>query len=349
MRRLLVLVAIPMAGVLSLAATQTTASRPLAHRFEQVADGVYAAIGSGTAVNTGSNSMVIVNRDDVVVVDAHVTPAAARALIDDIRTLTPKPVRWLIDTHYHWDHAHGNQAFGPDVQIIGQDFVRQMLLTDVLHQRTYKSFTDPLPGQLAALKRQAAAEQDPEKKRPLESRDATQQGYIDALAAIRPTPPTLSYQTKMTLIRGDREIDLLFLGRGHTAGDTVVYLPKERVVATGDLVVGDFRFMYMGDGFVNEWPETVDKVLQLDFTTVVPGHGPVFHDKTAMRHYQAYWRDLWKQASELHGRGVTAADAARIVDLTMHQADFPSIQGPGVDVRAMLRMYDVMEGRELPQ
>ena len=69
----------------------------------------------------------------------------------------------------------------------------------------------------------------------------------------------------------------------------------------------------------------------------------------AMRQYQAYWRDLWKQASELHGRGVTAEDAARMVDLTMHKADFPSIQGPGVDVRAMLRMYDVMEGRELPQ
>jgi glyoxylase-like metal-dependent hydrolase (beta-lactamase superfamily II) len=153
----------------------------------------------------------------------------------------------------------------------------------------------------------------------------------------------------MTLVRGGREIQLHFLGRGHTGGDTVVYLPKEKVVATGDLVVGDFRFMYMGDAFVNEWPDTVEKILQLDFTTIVPGHGAPFTDKAMLRHYQSYWRDLWKQAGDLRSRGRSAEDAAKEVDLTAHKSDFPSIQGPGVDPRAMLRIYDVMAGRLAPQ
>ncbi len=285
MRRLMWLCAILLAGALTMAARQAP-PRALAHRFDPVADGVFAAIGTG-GVNVGSNSLVIVNSEDVVVVDAHVTPAAARALLEDIRTITAKPVRYVIDSHYHWDHAHGNQVFSPDVQLIGHEFVREMLQGNVLAQRTYTSFTGPLPGQLATLQRQAEAETDAARKQQLAARVAGQQAYLDALAEIRPTPPNVTYRDRMTLVRGGREIQLLFLGRGHTAGDTVVYLPKEKVIATGDLVVGDFRFMYMGDAFVNEWPDTVEKLLQLDFTTVVPGHGTPFTDKAMLRRYQS--------------------------------------------------------------
>ena len=342
MRRSLVLFVIVVAGTASMAARQA-APAPQAHRFQQVAEGVYAALGTGT-INTGSNSVVIVNADDVVVVDSHVTPAAARALVEDIRTLTPKPVRYVIDTHYHWDHAHGNQVFGPDVQVIGHEFVREMLRGDVLDQRTYRSFTDPLPAQVRTLEAQAAAATSPEQKRQLEARVAAQKTYLSQLAEIRPTPPTVTYQTRMTLVRGGREIQLLFLGRGHTGGDTVVYLPAERLIATGDLIVGDFRFMYMGDAFVNEWADTVDKVLQLDFATVVPGHGAPFQGKDTLRHYQAYWRDLWQKAGELRARGVAPEEAARTIDLAAHKGNFPSIQGPGVDVRAMQRMYELMAG-----
>jgi glyoxylase-like metal-dependent hydrolase (beta-lactamase superfamily II) len=300
-------------------------------------------------MNVGSNSLVIVNDNDVVVVDSHVTPAAARALVEDIRTLTPKPVKYVIDTHYHWDHAHGNQVFGPDVQVIGHEFVRQMLLGDVLQQRTYRSFTDPLPAQLENLRKQAASEADASRREQLERRVASQETYIAALEEIRPTPPTVTYDRRMTLFRGAREIQLLFLGRGHTGGDTVVYLPAERVLATGDLIVGTFQFMYMGDAFVNEWPDTVEQVLQLEFDTVVPGHGDPFTDKNKLRQYQAYWRDLWGQAVAMRKRGVTAEEAATRVDLTGHKGSFPQIQRPGVDVRAMLRMYDVMDGREVPR
>jgi cyclase len=124
-RRILVLGALLVLGVTTIAWMQPQpAARPLAHRFERIADGVYAALPNGT-VNVVSNSAVIINDEDVIVVDAHATPAAARALVEDIKTLTAKPVRYVIDTHYHWDHAHGNQGFIPGAQIIGHEYVRR--------------------------------------------------------------------------------------------------------------------------------------------------------------------------------------------------------------------------------
>jgi cyclase len=347
LRALNVVIALALASVAWMQAP-VPGQRGMAHRFQELAPGVYAAIPTGT-VNVVSNSLVVVNADDVLVVDSHATPAAARVLVEEIRTLTPKPVRYVVDTHYHWDHAHGNQIFGPDVQLIGHEYVRQMLLTNTLESRSYRSFIDPVPGQIETLRKQAAAETDPARRQALEGRLAVQLAYSDALKEVKPTPPNVTYQTQMTLIRGDREIRLLFLGRGHTGGDTVVYLPKEGIVATGDLIVGSLPFMYMGDAFVNEWPETMENVLQIDFTTIVPGHGDPFTDKQRVRNYQAYLRDLWTQAGELKKQGVAAEEAAKRVDLTAHKGNFPNIQAPGVDVRAMVRIYDVIDGRLAPR
>jgi glyoxylase-like metal-dependent hydrolase (beta-lactamase superfamily II) len=346
-----VVLALVIAGLASAAWMKTQAqapARPLAHRFERLAEGVYAALPNGS-VNVVSNSTIIVNDEDVIVVDAHATPAAARALIDDVKTLTPKPIRYVIDTHYHWDHAHGNQAFVPGAQVIGHEYVRQMLLTNTLESRSYRSFIDPVPAQLESIRKQLAAETDPAKKAAIEQRLNVQAAYSDALKEITPTPPTLTYETRMSMFRGAREIRLLFLGRGHTGGDTVVFLPKERIVATGDLVVGSLPFMYMGDGFVNEWPDTMEKVLQLDFDTIIPGHGDPFKDRDRLRKYQSYLRDLWKQAGDLKKQGLSSDDAAKKIDLTSHKADFQNIQGPGVDPRAMLRIYDVIDGRLAPR
>src|SRR6266540_6841409 len=105
---------------------QTTAPQAT-HKFTQIAPGIYSAVGAGTP-NVGSNSAVIVNRDDVVVVDSHISPEAGRVLLKEIKTLTDKPVRTLIDTHFHYDHTNGNQVFDPTVEIIGHEFTRAQLV-----------------------------------------------------------------------------------------------------------------------------------------------------------------------------------------------------------------------------
>jgi cyclase len=122
-----------------------------AFRFNKVADGVYHAIGTG-ALDVVGNSAVIVNDDGVIVVDDHVSPAAAWVLVDEIKTLTNKPIRTVINTHFHFDHAHGNQIFPNTVDIIGHEFTREMLTgRQALEMPLYAGYVAGLPNTIARL------------------------------------------------------------------------------------------------------------------------------------------------------------------------------------------------------
>ena len=120
------------------------------YKFQKIADGVYYATAefNGTSFPFGSNPffganlVVIVNKDDVVLVDSATTPRAARALVADVKLLTDKPIRTVVNTHWHYDHTDGNSIFGPEVQIIAHEYVRQQLLTfDILHNDPFKTST----------------------------------------------------------------------------------------------------------------------------------------------------------------------------------------------------------------
>jgi len=305
------------------------------YKFEKVADGIYYATGG-----PGSNNIVIVNDEDVVLVDDGTTPAAARAFLADIRLLTPKPVRQVINTHFHYDHTAGNQVFGPDVQIIGHQYVRTAIQTfDVLHREPYlTSQGNRVPALIDSLTKQIAAEKDPAKKGELMKQLASAQAELRDLQEIRPTPPNVTYDSKLVLQKGSREIQLLFLGRGHTGGDTFVYLPKEKIICTGDEEEGT-RIAYMGDAYFDEWIATLEKLKQLDFNLVLPGHGVPFRDKSVITAFQSYLKDLIAKGSALKKQGVSADDAAKKIDLTSHAKDFPQIMGPGADPRGMRRLY----------
>ena len=109
-----------------LVSAQGRVMESLSHRFTEIAEGVWHVAGTGT-VYTMSNAMVLVGERDVLVVDSHVTPAAAEALLASLPVITDKPVRYLVHSHYHFDHAHGNQAFPESVEIIGHRFTRAKL------------------------------------------------------------------------------------------------------------------------------------------------------------------------------------------------------------------------------
>ena len=309
----------------------------VSYKFEKIADGVYYA--TGTVPGLGSNNVVVVNDADVLIVDTGTSPAAARAFVEDIKKLTDKPIRYVVNTHWHYDHTDGNQIFGPEVQIIATDYLYQMLATaDVLHREPFvTSQVTTLSTRVDNLNRQIAAEQNAERRAGLQNDLAVAQRLQQQNSEIRPTPPNIHYSTKMVLNRGSREIDLLFLGRGHTGGDTVVYLPKERIVCTGDLM--ESRLAYMGDAFFSEWITTLEELKKLDFAVDLPGHGVPFSNKSLIMAYQAYLTDLINQVTKLKNEGVSADDAAKRVDLTVHAKDFPQITGPGADVRGVRRMY----------
>ena len=312
-----------------------------AYRFDKIADGVYYATATGSMI-TGGNNVVIVNDRDVLVVDANTTPAAAREMLAEIKMITDKPVRWVVNTHFHYDHTDGNQVYGPDVEIIGTEYVRDMLANhDVLHTEPFKTSVGTLPAQVETLKKQAASETDAAKRAELQKQIKAMQDEIEQVKEVKPTPPNLTYSSKMTLYRGSREIQILFLGRGHTNGDTVVYLPKEKIVCTGDLM--ESRPAYMGSAVFDEWIKTLDALKKLDFDTVLPGHGVPFHGKALITAYQSYLADLIKQVAALRKQGLTPEQAAQKVDLTSHASAFPQITGPGADLRGVRRVYEWMD------
>jgi glyoxylase-like metal-dependent hydrolase (beta-lactamase superfamily II) len=315
-----------------------------AYKFEKIAEGVYYATSTG-AMATGSNNPVIVGDRDVMVVDTGTSPAAARAMIEDLKVITDKPVRWVVNTHFHYDHTDGNQVYAGHADIIGHEYVKYAIeKLDVLHREPYKtSQLTNVPNRLEALKKQIAEEKDAARKTALERQlSVAQQGWED-LKEIKPTPPNKTYKKSMDLKVGSHDVRLLFLGRGHTNGDTVVFLPKEKIVCTGDLM--ESGLAYMGDAQFDEWVATLEALKKLDFDTDLPGHGVPFHDKGLITAFQDYLTDLTKQGTALKKEGVSAEDAARRVDLTSHQKAFPSIQRPGADIRGMRRLYEWLDER----
>jgi cyclase len=266
-----------------------------AFNFVRITDDIYHAVGTG-ALTVGCNGAVIINQNDVLVVDSHISPAAASALREEVKTLTPKPIRYVVNSHFHFDHAHGNQIYGPEVEIIGHDFTRAQLVSGASKSgRSYALFVGTLPDQMKQLKERIASATGEERSK-LERPLAVMERHHQATQAVTPTPPTVTLNETMTLYRGGREIRLLFLGRGHTGGDVVTFLPKERVLVTGDLLTAGPS--YLGDGYFTEWIATLEKLKSLDFDTVLPGHGDAFKGKAKVDHWQAYLRDFWSQAQK---------------------------------------------------
>jgi cyclase len=311
------------------------------YNFEKIADGVYYAT-STSATATGGNHPIFVSDRDVFLVDAGTTPAAARALLEDLKLITDKPVRWVVNTHFHFDHTNGDSVFGPDVQIIAHEYVRHAIVDlDVLHREPFKTAFANLPVQIDALNMQIAGETDPAKRAALQKQLEAKQGDLEEFKNVKPTPPTMTYTSKLTLYQGRREIQLLYLGLGHTRGDTFVYLPKERILCTGDMM--ESQPAYMGDAIFDEWLKTLDAVKEMNFDTVLPGHGVPFHDKGLITAYQNLLRDFMSQVTELRKQGLTPEQAAPKVDLTAHKGDFAQIQGPGAEIRGVRRMYEWLD------
>ena len=345
--RVSLLLAISITALVSFDATaQSPPPNPVvagkAYKFEQITEGVYYATATGSMV-TGSNNAVIIGAHDVMVVDTGTTPAAARAFLEDLKTITNKPVRYVVNTHFHYDHTDGNQVYAGKADIIAHEYVKYAIQNlNVLQREPFKtSQLTNVPNRIETLKKQIADEKDAGRRNTLQQQLAVAQQGWEELKEIRPTPPDITYSKKKVLNLGGREVQLLFLGRGHTNGDTVVYLPKEKIVCTGDLM--ESQLAYMGDAQFDEWVATLEALKKMDFNTDLPGHGAPFKDKGLITAYQNYLSDLTKQVTALRKQGLSAEESAQKVDLTSYKDRFPQIQGPGADIRGVRRMYEWMD------
>ena len=304
-----------LAAVLLCAATAVPGGAQQLFDLQKVADGVYAALAKPRSP-INCNAAVIVLDDAVLVVDTHSRPSSARALIAQIRTITDKPVRFAVNTHFHWDHAQGNHAypvaFPQQVTIIASEATRENLRT--LGAGRLKDQLASTPAQIATLEAQLAKATDAAVQARLKDEIAQQKDYLEEIKSLELTLPDLTFDKSLIIYRGDRRVVLLFLGRGHTSGDVVAWLPKERVVATGDLLHG--WMPYMGDGYPSEWVATLDALDKLEFDTIIGGHGTV-KPHAHLTFFRNYLADLIAAVRAARDRGETLDQAKTSVSAAL--------------------------------
>ncbi len=204
--------------------------------FTKLSDNAYAYTAEGDP-NTG----VIVGDDAVLVLDTQATPVMAQDVIRRIREVTDKPIKYVLLTHYHAVRVLGASAYGAEHIIASQD------THDLIMERGEQDKASEI-GRFPRLFRNV---------------ESVPPGL---------TWPTLTFTGKMTLWLGRLEVQLLQLGRGHTKGDTVAWLPQQKILFSGDLVEFDAT-PYAGDAYFNDWPATLDAVAALKPEQLVPGRG----------------------------------------------------------------------------
>jgi glyoxylase-like metal-dependent hydrolase (beta-lactamase superfamily II) len=277
----------------ALAADAKTTNTEL-FEFQQVADGVYAAVAA-PQYKVNSNAAVILTNDGVVVVDSHSKPSAAQALYREIRGLTKNPVRKIINTHFHWDHWQGNQVYAaefPNLEIIASERTKENLTrpdAGVGGVPYIDKQLAALPQEIEKVKDDILKASDPEQQARLEANLQQAEAYLAELKTLKPTLPTRTVANTVTLHEQGREIQLLLLGRGHTDGDIYTYLPQEKVVITGDAVIDWMPFL--NDGYPEEWVQTLSALEQVDFTHMILGHGEVA-SKAHLAFFRGYLTDL---------------------------------------------------------
>jgi len=297
--------------------------------FKKVTEGVYAAIAKPLSMRTlNCNAAVIINEDDVIVVDTHSKPSAARALIRGIARITKKPVRYVVNSHFHWDHMQGNEAypsaFPRGVEIVASTQTRNNI--QKLGIPRVKDQMQALPGAIEKLKADLQAANDPAPKKALAAELAQAEAYLKELKTMQLVLPTVTFDKSLVIHRKERDIYLLYLGRGHTDGDVVVYIPKDKVVATGDLLHG--WMPYMGDSFPREWVETLKEVEKLDFTKIIGGHGEV-GDRGRAVTFRSYLADLIRTVEQEARAGKSLEDVKKSVPdklAPQHEGQMPGFR-----------------------
>ncbi len=318
------------------------------HRMTRLTNTIYRADNPGTA-GLNSTSWVFVNDDDVLVTDSEGSLDAARSLLAGIATITDKPVRYLVDTHFHIDHAYGNAALPSTVQIIGSDFTHRMLVsTEAREGVTFKNFgVDPYPARLDNIRKQLAAETDPGRKQALEQQLAQQTASYEFYRSDFPLKaPNLSVKEEMSIWSGAKEFRIMYLGRAHTAGDVVVYVPSEKVVANGDILF-KATVGWQGDAFPNEHPDTIEALRKIDAELLLPGHGDPIQGRgeidRVIGNMQNYLREEWRQVSAAKQAGLTPEDALAKADFTRFR-DFYG-NGATPSLAAVRRIYNIIDNK----
>lgn len=295
----------------------------------EVAKGVYAATGRA---GVASNGAFIVLEDSVLVVDTHFRPSWARDLLAEIRKVTDKPVRYVVNTHWHNDHTQGNQVylnvFGRNVEYLAQHTAREDILGKAIPSLR-QQLTEDVPASIGRLEKALADGVDlqgnaltEQSRGQLERQLASQRSYLEELKEIEITLPTITFERSLILHTPGRAIHIYHFGRGHTRGDVVVYLPEERVVVTGDLLTNGIPFMR--DAYPSQWIPVLEAIEKLDWDWAVTGHGAPQEGKAQIGRLIAYMKDMVAAVRKAIAEGLTVDQAVERIDLSRHASGLPN-------------------------
>ena len=243
--------------------------------FDEIGDGIYAFTAQGDP-----NSGVIIGDESVMVIEAQATPRLAKKVIEKIRTVTDKPISHLVLTHYHAVRVLGASAYGAD-QIIMSDAARAMVVER--GQEDWDSEFQRFPRLF--------------------------EGHEDIPGL---TWPTTTFSHAMTVYLGNRRVDIMHLGRAHTAGDAVVWVPDQEVMFTGDIVEHQSA-CYCGDGHFSDWGETLDNIAAFDAASIAPGRGDALLGRdmvhAAIESTRAFVENTYRPAARVAAKGGSLKDA----------------------------------------
>ena len=281
--------------------------------IEKVTEGVYAALAK-PQILTNCNAVIFVLSRDVLVVDAHSKPSAAAALLAQIKKeVTDRPVRYLVNSHFHWDHTQGDAAYkaaNAKVDIIASDATKQ-LMGQVGRDRLKESL-DSVPPMIDTLRARLAKAPTAQERDWANDQLRQLQAYQEEMRSFPLELPTVTFAKTHVIRDTSGDLHIEFHGRAHTAGDIQVFSPSKRAVAAGDTIIGFLP--NLNDGYPRPWPKTIDSVAELKFDHIVGGHGPVQHGRGRLSQFRNYIEDLTGRVERAKKAGVPLADLQKTIN-----------------------------------
>jgi cyclase len=279
-----------------------------------IADGIVLFVTSPYGdVGLDGNSIAILSRDGVFVFDTNGTPAGGAAVLAEIRKLTDRPIRYVVNSHWHWDHWYGTEVYQrafPDLRVIAHEKTREMMLGPAL------AFNKPgldtqLPAYIQSLEKRVTAGRavtpPPADLPALERRLAEARFFLEQKRNVHHVAANVTFSDRLEIQMGERRIQVLHYDRAVTPGDAFVYLPDEKILITGDLLINPISFAL--SCYPTEWLRTLERIDALDATIIVPGHGEPLRDKQLLHATMDVFRELLRRGKDAKARGLDPDEA----------------------------------------
>ncbi len=305
-------------------ASDASSTSPFHLTFREIAKDVWLAQRPDPMrLPVMGNGLIIITKDHVTLVDGVGSRAMGRQIVAKVQQLTDLPVRFLVISHWHGDHNLGAQPVldaWPDARLIAHSFTRQAMLGAPMDYVAQSKATihDTVRNAETAI----ASGRDTLPPAVLEKyQDFVNWGDTIAteVEAFDIVPPQITFTDRLTLHAGP-PIELLHFGYGNTKGDVIVWLPRQRIVFTGDTVVYPVPFGF--GSYVSTWPQVLQDILDLEPALIVPGHGDPMSDGGYLGQLQELFSDVWTQVRPLASSGLEIDEVRERVSLEKHRALF---------------------------